>query len=258
MTTFLQYIGFMLLGYLLGGFVNFIVDWFYIRRKILEESIEEEILELGWVKYLVWPFFSKSTQTIKKIRILLVEIIFVGLVLWIGVAPPDRVDFWWGVLVLVYFAIVIVMDIEYRVVLHQISITGVVLGAVVGIYLWGPSISLIGGVVGFVIMYLLYKLGELFMRFVNKRRGEEVDEVALGFGDVNLSAVVGLFLGWPTIILGLLFAIFAGGIVSILFIVISVVIRRFKLFYALPYAPFLAIATIVILFFPDAIAALVS
>lgn len=258
MDTILQYIGFGLLGYLAGGVVNFVAEWFYLRRKFLEPAVEEEILQLGWVKYIIWPFLSKATILYKKLRILIIELLFIGLFIWIGIAPPARVDFWWGALVLVYFAIVIVMDVEYRVVLHPISITGLVLGAGVGIYLWGLDKSLIGGVFGFIVMYLLYKLGEIFMRWVNRRRGEEIDEVALGFGDVSLATVIGLFLGWPTIILGLLSAVIFGGVISLLFVLISLVLRRFRFFAALPYAPFLAIVTIIILFFPEEIAALVS
>jgi leader peptidase (prepilin peptidase)/N-methyltransferase len=85
-----------------------------------------------------------------------------------------------------------------------------------------------------------------------------INEVALGYGDVNMAGVVGLFLGWPPIVLGLLFAIFTAGVVSILFIVISLVIRRFRAFAAMPYAPFLAFAAIVMLFFPEQIAKLLG
>ena len=258
MPKFLQYIGFILVGYLSGGFVNFIVDWFYIRRKFLEENIENEILDLGWFQYLVWPFASQFTGLLKKLRIVFVQVLFVGLTLILGISPPERVEFWWGLPVLIYFTIVIVMDVEYRVVLHPISLAGVLLGAIVGVYLRGPLVTFLGGVVGFLVMFLLYKFGEVFMRWVNRRRGEEIDEVALGFGDVNLSGVVGLFLGWPPVILGLLFAIFTGGIVSIIFVIGSLVLRKFKMFSALPYAPFLAIAALIMLFFPDAIAALIS
>ena len=256
MTKFLQYIGFVLVGYLSGGFVNFVVDWFYIRRKFLDENIEKEILRMGWSRYLAWPFLSQHTSLLKKLRLLFVQVIFIVLTLVLGISPPDRVEFWWGLPVLIYFTIVIVMDVEYRVVLHPISIAGVILGAIVGVYLRGPRVTIGGGVVGFLIMFLLYKFGEVFMRWVNKRRGLEIDEVALGFGDVNLSGVIGLFLGWPPVILGLLFAIFIGGIVSLIFMVGALMLRRCRMFSAVPYAPFLAIAALIMLFFPDAIAAL--
>ena len=213
-----------------------------------------EIRGAGWFKYLTWPFKTGKTRFWQKTRILIVEAFFIFSTIWLWFSPPAKVAFWWGMPTLVYFAIVIVMDVEYRVVLHQVSIAGAVLGLGVGIYLRGITVTLIGGAVGYLVMYLFYKLGEVFVRWVSKRRGEELDEVALGYGDVNLSGVVGLFLGWPPIVLGLFFAIFAGGFTSILFILISVVIRRFKAFAAMPYAPFLAIAALVMLFFPEEVA----
>ncbi len=85
-----------------------------------------------------------------------------------------------------------------------------------------------------------------------------MDEVALGFGDVNLAGVVGLFLGWPPIILGLLFAVFIGGMVSIFLIFFNLFRKEFQAFMAMPYAPFLAIAALVMLFFPDQIAGLLG
>jgi leader peptidase (prepilin peptidase)/N-methyltransferase len=173
---------------------------------------------------------------------------------WLWFSPPDRVEFWWGFPVVIYFAIVVVMDIEYRVVLHPVSLAGVILGSIVGIYQHGLEKTLLGGVTGFLTMYVLFKFGEVFMRWVNRRRGEEIDEVALGFGDVNMAGVVGLFLGLPVIILGLLFAIFAGGGFSIIFIIVSLFLRRFRAFAALPYAPFLALAVLVMLFFPNEVA----
>ena len=258
MTMILQYIGFGILGYMGGLFVNFFVEWFYIRRKFHSEEEEKDILELGWIKYLTWPFSSQQVIQYTKFRIIVVEILFIGLFVWIGIFPPVRVEFWWAAIVLIYFSIVIVMDIEYRVVLHPISAAGIVLGGIIGTYLWGLQDSLIGGVIGFIVMFLLYKFGELFMRWVNKRRGEEIDEVALGFGDVALAAVIGLFLGTPTIILGLLAAILLGGLISIIFILVSLVLRKFQFFAALPYAPFLAIVTVIILFYSEAIGALLS
>ena len=118
----------------------------------------------------------------------------------------------------------------------------------------------VGGVVGFVVMYLLFKLGEVFMRIVNRKRneGEEVEEVALGFGDVNLAGVVGLFLGWPPVILGLLFAVFIGGLISIFLIFFSLFRKEFRAFMAMPYAPFLAVAALAMLLLPDQIAALLG
>jgi leader peptidase (prepilin peptidase)/N-methyltransferase len=258
MATILQYIIVIIAGYLSGALVNFISDWFYVHRKFLGDFTEDEIRDVGWVKYLIYPFSVRTAPNAHKIRVLVVEIlyIFLAIVLWFN--RPESVELWWGILVLLYFGVVIVMDVEFRVVLHPVSIAGAVLGFVVGVSLRGLWITLLGGAVGFVVMFLLFKLGEIFMRLVNRRRGEMIDEVALGFGDVNMSGVVGLFLGWPPIILGLLFAIFTAGIFSIFFVIVSIVFKRFRAFAAMPYAPFLALAALVMLYYPELIVQLVG
>lgn len=254
MITFFQYALVGIAGYLSGVIINWIVEWFYLRRQFLEESFENAIRSVGVVKYLVWPFQVKNGLANHKIRVLVIEILFIFVAVWLWYSPPDKVAFWWGFPVLAYFAVVAVMDIEYRVVLHPISYFGAILGLIVGMYRQGFVITLVGGLVGFVAMYLFYKLGEFFMRLVNRRRAEAIEEVALGFGDVNISGVVGLFLGWPPVILGLFFAIFAGGIFSIIFVLISIGIKRFRAFAALPYAPFLILGAITVLFFPEEVA----
>lgn len=259
MENILLYLVYLIAGYISGLAVNFTVDWLYIRRHIFTDQFVEELSDKGWFQYLIWPFIFQEGQHRFKFRALIVNLLFIVLVLGMGTSLSGQVSLWWGLPVLVYFGVVIVMDIEFRIVMHQVSITGAVLGAIVGIYLRGLVTTLIGGAVGFVVMFLLYKLGEVFVKLVNRRRGEgSLDEVALGFGDVNLAGVVGLFLGWPPIILGLLFAVFVGGLVSIFLIFFSLFRREFQAFMAIPYAPFLAIAAMAMLFFPEQIVGLLG
>ena len=258
MENILLYLGFAIGGYLSGLVVNFIVDRLYLHRNFFSEDFVGELGEKGWAKYLVRPFGFEKAERRFQMRSVWVNLIFIILIVLLGVLESDRVEIWWGIPVLIYFGVVIVMDVEFRIVMHPISIAGTVLGLLVGVYLRGVQITVIGGVVGFLVMLLLFKLGELFMRIVNRRRGESIDEVALGFGDVNLAGVVGLFLGWPPIILGLLFAVFAAGMVSIFLIFFTLFRKEFKAFMAMPYAPFLATAALVMLFFPDQIASLLG
>jgi leader peptidase (prepilin peptidase)/N-methyltransferase len=251
MSEIFPYVIVGLAGYLVGGAVNFIVEWLYLHREAYTPEQVDQIKTAGWPKYLAWPFSTGNDRLWQKSRILVIELFFTTAAIWLWFLTPEDYDLWWRVPLLVYFSIVIVMDLEYRVVIHEVSFAGAVLGLVVGFHLWGVQETLIGGVIGYLVMYLFYKLGEVFVRWVSRRRGEELDEVALGFGDVNLSGVVGLCLGKELIIQGLFFAIFAGGFVSILFVVFSVLLRRFRAFAALPYAPFLALAALVMLFFPN-------
>ena len=99
-------------------------------------------------------------------------------------------------------------------------------------------------------MLAFYFLGEVFVRFMSKRRNETIEEVALGFGDVNLAGITGLLLGWPGIILGLLFAILAGGLVSLLIVIGMLIRRQYKAFSAIPYGPFMILSILVLLLRP--------
>ncbi len=82
-----------------------------------------------------------------------------------------------------------------------------------------------------------------------KRRNQEVED-ALGFGDVNLAGIVGLLLGWPEVVGGLLLAIIAGGVVSGLIMLVMAVLRKYKAMTAIPYAPFLILGAIIFLYIP--------
>jgi len=78
--------------------------------------------------------------------------------------------------------------------------------------------------------------GGVFMVFAIITRG------GLGLGDVKLAVLIGAALGFPGAYQALFFGIMAGGLVILGLFVLGVVSRR----QAVPYAPFLAIAAIVV------------
>lgn len=153
-----------------------------------------------------------------------------------------------GIVWLVYFAVIVVIDMEHRLILHPVSLVGAILGILFGIRAHGLVNTLIGGAAGFGIMLGFYYLGELFIRWISRRRGEEFQEVALGFGDVNLSGIMGLILGWPGVVGGLIFAILAGGVISGLYLLIQLVQKKYQAFQALPYGPFIILGTLALLY----------
>jgi len=84
---------------------------------------------------------------------------------------------------------------------------------------------------------------------LSRKRGEDIDEVALGFGDVNLAGVIGLLLGWPGVIAGVFLAIIIGGAISGLFLLLQLFRKRYEAFQALPYGPFLVISVVLLLYY---------
>jgi prepilin signal peptidase PulO-like enzyme (type II secretory pathway) len=153
----------------------------------------------------------------------------------------------------IYLMVVVVIDIEHRLILHPVSVFGFAMGAAMGIWMHGLWDTLIGGASGFAIMLVLYYLGEGFIRLLARWRGETVDEVALGFGDVNLSGVLGLILGWPGIALGLIIAVFLGGAYSLVYMLFAILTGRYRSFAAIPYGPFLVTSAVILIYFRNAL-----
>jgi len=168
-------------------------------------------------------------------------------------------------LVIVYFGIITVIDLEHRLILHPTSLVGAVLGLIVGTYihsrtngnglLLGAGFSLLGGLFGFGLMFLLYQFGTLVARFRARKMqaaGQAGDdEEALGGGDVYLAGVLGLMLGWPFIWDAILLGVLLGGLISFLFIVVLLVRRRYSsdaLMTFIPYGPYFIIGAFYLLF----------
>jgi len=134
------------------------------------------------------------------------------------------------------------------VILHQVNIAGVVIGTIIGIILHGFQRTILGGIAGFVIMLSLYYLGKWLIRLRMKAKNSYSIEEALGFGDVNFSGVLGLLLGWPGIIAGLIITILAAGIVSFIYLCIMLSTKRYHTNLAIPYGPFLALSAVILLY----------
>ncbi len=240
-------IGVVLMGWVVGLGINYLSDVLPTTRRFSRPLCSHCGEARSWLGYLTWQACEKCGAA-RSWRSWIVQIVSIAVALWMWTHPSLRLGFWASMGLFFYFGVVAVIDLEYRLILHPVSLVGVLLGGSIGVYLHGILPTLIGGAAGFGIMLALYYLGEVFAKWMARRRGETVEEVALGFGDVNLSGVLGLLLGWPGIIAGLLMAILIGGAVSLLFILSLLVTRRYRPLMAIPYAPFLILGAIVLLF----------
>lgn len=251
MNKLIELILIILLGWIAGIIVNYVSDVLPLKRKLIAPFCKYCESKIPMIDYVLLRQRCLSCGRSRSWRVWVIEIVYVILTIWIWQSPPERLGFWIGLLLLVYFGIVVTIDLEYRLIMHPVSLVGAGIGICVGFITNGILDTLIGGVCGFGIMWLLFMFGKLILGWITKRRGQDTDEVALGFGDVNLVGVLGLMLGWPAILLGLMIAILLGGIVSLIYLIIMVIARRYQLFTALPYGPFLIASAILILFFKE-------
>jgi leader peptidase (prepilin peptidase)/N-methyltransferase len=250
-------------GWVCGVVVNYLADVLPLRRKLTRPFCIQCDATQPWLNYLVWPRKCAECNYRRNLRVWLVEAFFIIASIYIRYSPPKfnlspEPEYWLGMLVLAFFGVVVVIDLEYRLIMHPVSIFGAVLGLVVGILRVGWMSALIGGALGFVVMWLLYMLGVLIIKLVNRRRGVPVNEVALGFGDVNLSGVLGLMLGWKLILAGLVLAVLIGGVVSFIVILIRLARRKYEAFMAVPYGPFLVLGAAAFIYFADQLSVLLS
>lgn len=237
----------LILGLAAGSFVNYVSDVFPFTRRFSHPVCLNCSKPYLWKDYLLLQT-CRSCGHRRSLRtyLLLLGMLAAAIYLWIN--PPTRIGFFLAYVLLVYLGVVFVIDLEHRLIMHPVSITGAILGLGIGWYAHGLVPTLLGGAFGFGSMLFLYYLGEVFTRYMSKRRGEPVDEVALGFGDVNLCGVTGLLLGWPVILAGFLFTLFAGGIGSLLVIAFLLIRKRYSAFTPIPYAPFLVFSILFYLF----------
>jgi leader peptidase (prepilin peptidase)/N-methyltransferase len=72
----------------------------------------------------------------------------------------------------------------------------------------------------------------------------KIEEVAFGFGDVLLSGVIGLMIGWPQILHSLFVTILVAGLFSLIYLLILFALGRYSLGKGLPFAPLLILGAI--------------
>lgn len=239
--------GTVLLGWLIGALLNYLADVLPHTRRFSADVCQRCATPRSFWDFLIMRRCRtcSSRRTIRSWMVQLSAVIGVPLLL---LYPPRALGFWLALAVFTYLALVFIIDVEHRAILHEVSLVGVVLVIPFGLWRNGWQETLIGAAAGFGIMLALYYFGILFNRWMAKRRGQEIDEVALGFGDVLLSGILGIALGWPRIIVCLFTAIVLGGLLSGLYILVMIARKRYQAFTAIPYAPFLIVAAVILLY----------
>ena len=245
----------LFIGWLSGWLVNYLADVLPVTGKLYRPACPVCLAKYKWIDYLLFRDCPDCGRY-RGPRSLIVQAVMTVTPLLIWIFPNHILPFILAFILLVYLAVVFVIDLEHRVILHPISLAGAVLGSGAGIYLRGQNSflhgitsTLLGGLAGFGVMLLFYFIGILFVKQMSKKRNMPADEVALGFGDVNLAGILGLLLGWQAIFVCLFFAVLAGGLFSLIIMLGMLITKKYKAFTAIPYAPFLILSALYFLLF---------
>jgi leader peptidase (prepilin peptidase)/N-methyltransferase len=156
-------------------------------------------------------------------------------------------NFFVGFVFVASLVVISFIDLDVRIVPDVISLPGIVCGlllSIIGYFLIGrdsdlvptPVSSLIGIIAGGGFLLATAWLYE-------KVTGVE----GMGGGDIKLLAMIGAFLGWPSIPITLFIASLVGSVVGLTCMLLTGAGRRL----ALPFAPFLCSGAVSFIFFGD-------
>ncbi len=156
------------------------------------------------------------------------------------------------------FIIIVIIDVEHRLILWSIVWPAAIAIGLLGIITPGHGLTktLQGGLAGYGITLLIFLLAELLAWLLGRLRGQPLKEVAFGGGDVNLAGIIGFAVGWPGVLLALMIAVLAGGAYSFAYIVVQLIRRRYVPYSAFPYGPFLVLGAMTIYLYGKDLAAL--
>ncbi|HEY43617.1 MAG TPA: prepilin peptidase [Anaerolineae bacterium] len=205
---------------------------------------------LGLVALFTKGWRCLYCDTPRNWRTPLIEIVMMAGALWLYIGDPFPTNFWPAFIIFSIFLLITVIDIEHRLILHVVTGPSALLIGLFGVLdpERGFQKTLVGGVVGFGVVLGLYLLGGVFARLVARLRGQILDEVAFGFGDVTLAGVLGLSVGYPGILIALFLGILAAGEYSLVHILFMFSRRKYKAFVPFPYGPFLVLGASIVYF----------
>jgi leader peptidase (prepilin peptidase) / N-methyltransferase len=130
-----------------------------------------------------------------------------------------------------------VIDLRHQIIPDVITLPGIVAGLVASVVT--DRISWVESMIGILVG------GGLFVAVIVLSRG------GMGGGDLKLGAMLGAFLGWQALLVGLFVAVMLGGLSAVALLAS----RRLARKDAIPFGPFLALGGAVALFWGEAILA---
>ncbi len=226
-----------LLGWAVGILINLLADVLPTQRRLAAPICRQCEQELPLASYLPWPRPCPHCERLPRPRNWLVQILACLSTTWIWFQPVQGLGFMLSLLILAYFGLVMVIDVEHRLVLRVTSLAGLALGLAAGWMRLGLASCLLGGLAAFLILLAIYFLGRLFGTVLGKLHGRATHETPFGFGDVMLGMVIGLIVGWPGILHSLLVAILLTGAFILVYLPAMLALRRYPRGSAITYAP---------------------
>jgi hypothetical protein len=149
-----------------------------------------------------------------------------------------------------YFGIVIYYDLRTQKIFNTLIFIGLIFGLIYGFWLNGIESTILGGMIGFSLMYVVYVIGNTMMPYIAKKRGIYLQNKALYRNDVLFGLISGLILGKELITSGLFFSLLFFCIVSILYLIYKIIKHEYHPGLSLPASPFIILGSLFVVYYP--------
>lgn len=247
--AFLYYILIFLAGMAIGSFVN---AWIWRTREKLKIVMDRSIcihcsIKIKWYDNIpIFSFFCLKGQcrNCKKNiawQYPLVElwggIMFLGVFLFYNYnqaslqISPELIRDW---VILTFLTFIFLYDLKYREITDFSTIIAGIILFVISLFFgwqtWQSMLFGIGAGAGFFLFLFLISKGKW-----------------IGGGDIRLGFFMGIILGWPLILLGLMIAYILGALTSL----ILIILKKKTMKSETAFGTYLALATLITMFFGE-------
>jgi len=245
-----------LLGLGSGGLINMLADCMPLNRRLAFPHCPACTAPRPLAAWFgIGALFARAWRcpycgTPRSWRVPLVEAATTVGAIWLYRRDPTPISFWPDGLVLAFFILIVVIDIEHRLILHIITGPAALVFGLIGVLKPDQELGMIllGGLTGFGLVLVLYLFGGVFAHLLARLRGKVLEEVAFGFGDVTLAGVLGLIVGFYGVLVALFLGILVAGLFSLVYLLFMLLRRRYQAFLPIAYGPFLVLGASIVYF----------
>lgn len=234
---------FILLGLSLGSFFNVVIYRLPRGRSLIKPgshcpSCRKPIQyfdNIPVLSYLILKGRCRNCLQKIPIRYPVVEsvtaLLFVGLYLKFGLSNSMLIN---GVLV-AFLVPITFIDIDWKIIPDKLTIPGFILGLILvqAFHFLSWKVMILGSLSASLSLWLMSSI----MKLVLKKE-------TLGFGDVKMLAMTGVFIGFPAIFQSL----FLGSVIALFFLVIGMAFKKVNATDRIPFGPFIALGIVAYLF----------
>jgi len=224
---------FALFGAAIGSFLNVCIDRLPSGKSLVfppsrcdycQEPLSPKDL-IPVVSYLWLRGRCRYCHRPISIRLMFVELgtglLFAFLYYHYGLSIELAVTAFYGTV----FIVIAVIDLDHGLILNKIVYPMIVVTLIIDALLPQPGIinGVIGGAVGFTFLLIPGLIS----------RG------GMGWGDIKMAALIGMVTGFPLVMVAMLTAVILGGLTAIVLLLLKIKKRK----DAVPFGPFLSLAT---------------